>query len=186
MSSFYTLEELDKINFRALGTNVKISRHASIYSPQTISLGNNIRIDDFTLLSGDITIGNNVHIASHSGVWGAGTVVIEDFANISSGVKIYSQSDDFSGKTLTNPTIPDSYKTNMIIKPVRICRHAIIGANSVILPGVTLNIGCAIGAGSVVKYHCNPWTMYAGAIAKEIGIRSDELLIQEAHYLANQ
>ena len=60
MDSFYTEKELENIGFKKMGTNIKISRKASIYSPEKMSFGNNIRIDDFCLLNGTIELENNI------------------------------------------------------------------------------------------------------------------------------
>ena len=57
MNSFYSQEELMKIGFLSVGKNVLISKKASIYNPSVISIGNNVRIDDFCILSGKVTIG---------------------------------------------------------------------------------------------------------------------------------
>jgi len=38
--------------FKYIGEDVKISSLAQIYNPENISIGNNSRIDDFTVLSG--------------------------------------------------------------------------------------------------------------------------------------
>lgn len=56
-------------------------------------------------------MGNNIHIAAYSALWG-GTAGIRvcDFANISSRVCVYAISDDYSGHSMTNSTIPDEYK----------------------------------------------------------------------------
>ena len=51
MNSFLTKIELQKIGFKYLGENTKISRLANFYSPSKISIGNNVRIDDFCILS---------------------------------------------------------------------------------------------------------------------------------------
>lgn len=48
---FYTREELERIGFKSIGENVLISDKTSIYSPQNISIGNNVRIDDYCVLS---------------------------------------------------------------------------------------------------------------------------------------
>ena len=48
---FYSREQLEKIGFKSLGENVLISDKTSIYSPENISIGNNVRIDDFSVLS---------------------------------------------------------------------------------------------------------------------------------------
>ena len=48
---FYSREQLEKIGFKFLGNNVLISDKTSIYSPENISIGNNVRVDDFSILS---------------------------------------------------------------------------------------------------------------------------------------
>lgn len=55
-TSFYTHDELAEIGFKSCGKNVLISRKASIYSPAKIEIGDNVRIDDFCILSGVIFI----------------------------------------------------------------------------------------------------------------------------------
>ena len=69
---FLSDEELRKIGFKSLGTNVLISNKVSIYGAEFISIGDNVRIDDFCILSGKITFGNNIHIGAGSVVIGGG------------------------------------------------------------------------------------------------------------------
>jgi len=54
MNSFYTEDELKEIGLKSYGHNVLISRKANLYSVSEISIGNNVRIDDFCILSGKI------------------------------------------------------------------------------------------------------------------------------------
>ncbi|MDR2409353.1 MAG: acyltransferase, partial [Bacteroidales bacterium] len=54
MNSFFSKEELKDIGFKSVGDNVLISRKASFYSVSNISIGSNVRIDDFCILSGNI------------------------------------------------------------------------------------------------------------------------------------
>ena len=85
MESFYTEEELAKIGFAFYGKDVRISRKASFYSVEKISIGNHVRIDDFCILSGYINIGNYVHIAAFCGLFsGLSGIKICDFVGISS------------------------------------------------------------------------------------------------------
>lgn len=183
MNSFYTQEELREINLKSIGINVKISRKVSIYSAQNIEIGNNVRIDDFCILSGKIRIGNNIHIAAYSAIYG-GTegVYIDDFVNISSRVSIYSISDDYSGLTLTSPVITDEFK-NVTSKPVHICKHVIIGSTSVVLPGVMLNEGSAFGCFSLIKNDSLSWSINAGVPSKKIKNREKNILQLEKEYL---
>lgn len=179
---FYNKEDLEKIGFKSLGENVLLSDKASIYSPEKISIGSNVRIDDFCILSGDIKIGNYVHIAVFSAFFGGAGIKIDDFSTTSSRVSIYGVSDDYSGGTLTNPTIPEKYK-NVKKEKVLIKRHSIIGAGTVILPGVTLEEGTAVGSNSLILKSTKSWGIYAGTPAKRIKERKKDLLELEKMFL---
>lgn len=182
-TSFYSPNDLIKLNFKSIGENVLISKKASIYSAENICLGNNVRIDDFCILSGKITIGSNIHIAAYSAIYGGEVgVELQDFSNISSRVCIYAVSDDYSGETMTNPMIPDEYK-NVTQIPVCIKRHVIIGSGSTVLPGVTLEEGTAIGAMSLINKSTDGWGIYAGIPAKKIKERSKKLLDLEKKFM---
>lgn len=184
MSSFLRLPELAKLGLARYGSNVLISRFARLYNPNRIVIGDNVRIDDFAILSagkqstGQIRICNHVHIASHACLWGHHGIFLGKHVGISSGCKVYTESDDFSGETLTGPTIPDHFKTNMTSGRVVVGDHTIIGANSVILPSVIIGEGCAFGSNSVINTGCNPWTIHAGSPIKMIGRRKKGLLKQ--------
>jgi galactoside O-acetyltransferase len=182
-SSFYTPEELKKLPFKATGKDVLISRYARIYSMKDIEIGSNVRIDDFCLLSGKVKIGNHVHISAFASLCGGDKgIVLEDFVNISERVAIFAKTDDFSGATLTNPTIPDKYK-NVFGAEVILKKHSIIGVGSSILPGVTLGEGTVVGAKSFVKKSTEPWSIYAGLSAKKIKDRQKGLLKLEKLFL---
>ena len=171
--------------FRHTGNNVMISSKASFYNPGNISIGDNTRIDDFCVLSageGGIYIGNNVHIAVFTLLIGNGKIEIDDFANISSRVSIYSSNDDYSGEFMTNPTVDKKF-TNVTYGNVKIGKHVIIGSGSIILPNINLGEGACIGSLSFVKNDCEPFYMYAGVPAKKIKPRSKKLLELEKEFL---
>jgi dTDP-4-amino-4,6-dideoxy-D-glucose acyltransferase len=184
--SFLTREQLECIGFASLGTNVLISDKASIYNPSLIQIGSHVRIDDFCVLSagtGGIILKDYIHIATYSSLMGAGEIFLSNFCGLSSRVSIYSSSDDYSGKTLTNPTIPDSYK-GIQSKNVFLGKHTIVGCGSVILPGVILNDGVAVGALSLVTKNCDSFGIYAGNPARRIKSRSRKLLETELIFLS--
>lgn len=185
MSSFLSKEELDKIGFKSLGKNVLLSKWVMIYSPELISIGNNVRIDDFVMLSGEITLGNNIHIAPYSeligGEGGAG-IVMKNYSGLSSRVTIYSVSDDYSGEFMTNPTIPSNY-TNIKKGRVVINEYVIVGATSVILPGVEIGEGAAVGAMSMVTKSLPEWKICRGTPARALMARSKKLKKLEQQYL---
>lgn len=183
MSSFYSQEELLDIGFRSVGKNVLISKKASIYGAANISLGSNVRIDDFCILSGRIEIGNYIHIAAYTALYGGSDgIFIDDFANLSSRICVYSVSDDYSGETMTNPMVPDEYK-KVQSAPVHIGRHSIIGSTAVILPGVKIAEGSSFGSFSFINHDSEPWSINAGIPFKKIRDRSKALLELEQKLL---
>lgn len=178
-------DAIDKMGFASVGMNVALSDKASFYNCPQISLGNNVRVDDFCVLSageGGIAIGNNVHLAVFSSLIGRGRIALSDFCNISSRVSIYSSSDDYSGSTMTNPTIPAEF-TGVKHADVVMGKHVIVGSGSIVLPGVTLGDGVAIGALSLVQRDCDPFGVYAGCPARFIKERSRNLLDVERAFL---
>lgn len=171
-------ETLREMGFRSLGSHVLISDKASIYRPDQIEIGDHVRIDDFCILSagtGGIKIGSYIHVAAYTSLIGKETITLADFVNLSSRVSIYSSSDDYSGEFMTNPMVPATL-TNVDHRSVTLGAHCIVGSGSVILPGVTLGEGCAIGALSLVRDACEPFMIYAGVPAKPIKPRNRHLL----------
>ncbi|MEX8504913.1 acyltransferase [Leptothrix ochracea] len=178
-------EALEALGFAALGEDVRISERASIYGAARIRLGSHVRIDDFCVLSagaGGIEIGNYIHIAVYTSLIGAGAIRLHDFCNLSSRVSIYASSDDYSGEFMTNPMVPTDY-TGVTHAPVTLGRHVIVGCGSVLLPGVTLHEGVAIGALSLVNRDCDAFGIYAGNPAKRIKERKRDVLALEAAFL---
>jgi galactoside O-acetyltransferase len=167
--------------FRSLGQNVLIHERANVINLENLSIGDNVRIDaDVTILaSGPVVIGSYVHIGAQCYLAGGAGIDLQDFSGLSQGVKIYSTSDDYSGRHLTNPTVPAAY-LGVVRAPVHLCRHVIVGAGSVILPGATLAEGCAVGALSLVRRSTEPWGIYSGTPARRIAERSRDLLLLEA------
>lgn len=175
-------QQIEVIGFKSVGENVLISDKASIYGAAHISIGSNVRIDDFVVLSagdGGIEIGNYIHIAVFSSLIGAGRITLSDFCNISSRVSIYSSSDDYSGEYMTNPMVPKSL-TNVIKAPVCLGKHVIIGAGCVVLPGVRLEEGVAVGALSLVAKSFSNFDIIGGSPAKVIKKRDKKLLELES------
>lgn len=181
-SGYWHTDELLHLGFKAVGKDVSVSRDCCIVGQQNISLGDHVRIDAMTLLSagsGYIDIGSYVHIASFCSLGGAGGITLEDFSGLSQGVRVYSASDDYSGKSLTNPCVPSRYKA-VAVAPVRLERHVIVGSNSVILPGVTIGEGASVGALSLVSRSLEPWYVYFGTPARRLKPRCRDLLALEA------
>ena len=181
-NSFYSKKELRKLGLASHGKEVLISRKVSIYNPQYIHIGDNVRIDDFAILSGNVSIGNFVHIAAYTALYGGiAGIIIMDYSNISSKVSIYSSNDDYTGLTMTNPMIPNKYK-NVQNEKVLIERHTIIGSGCTVLPGVVLSEGSSFGAMTLINRSSEPWSINVGIPFKKIKNRSKKLLELEAKF----
>ncbi|NIC38806.1 acyltransferase [Halomonas desiderata] len=175
--------ELMGMGFKKIGNGVKISDKASIYEPEKISIDDYSRIDDFCVISGRVEIGKYCHITPMCLVAGGEPgVYLADFSTLAYGVKIFSQSDDYSGRTMVNSLVPKKYKDE-IFKKVEIGRQVVIGANTVVLPGVIVAEGCAIGASALVLQSTRPWGMYVGIPARRIKERSKALLDLEKKFV---
>ena len=184
--AYYNEQQLVGMGFKSLGSNVKISDKASIYNCEQIEIGDHSRIDDFCVISGKIKIGRNVHMAPFCLVAGGDEgIVFEDFSGLAYQAQVFTQSDDYSGKTLTNPTIPALYK-NEFKKKIVIGRHSIVGAGSIIMPGVVLAEGTSVGAISLIRKNTESWSIYIGNPAKKIKVRSNNLLNLEKEYLNSE
>jgi galactoside O-acetyltransferase len=179
INSFYSAEELKQLGFQSFGKDVLISRKASIYGAQNMIIGNHVRIDDFCILSGKITIGNHVHIAAYVGLFaGSAGIVAEDFVGISSRTAVYATSDDYSGSAMTNPTIPDEYR-NVVGEQVTFGKHSLIGTGCTVLPGACIGEGTSVGSMSLVSKPLAPWGIYVGIPCKLVKERSKRLLEME-------
>lgn len=174
-NSFYSHKELKTLGLKSFGKNVLISRKASFYSPNEICIGNNVRIDDFCILSGEITLFNHIHISAHNLLYGKNGIVLHDFSCLSPRVIVFSAIDDFSGDYLIGPLLPERF-TNITGGKVVIKEHALVGAGSIIFPNITIGEGAAVGAMSLVKENVNAWEIVAGIPAKFLKKRKKGLL----------
>lgn len=175
MNSFYSDQELDTLGLSSFGKNVKISRNVALYSPETIVIGNNVRIDDFCILSGLITLKSNIHISAYCGLFGGGGIVIDDFSGLSPKTLIFSKTDDFSGEYMVGPMVPDSVR-HIIEGKVTLEKYVQVGASSVILPNTTLHIGSATGACTLINQDLPAWSLSVGVPARVIKDRSKNIL----------
>lgn len=175
MDSFLSNLELAQLGLKSYGQRVMISKYARIYNPQFISIGDNVRIDDFCILSGNITIGSNIHISAYVAIYGKMGVVLEDYTGISPKSVIYSAMDDFSGEYLIGPIHNESL-TNVTGGAVILRRYSQIGASSVVFPNLIIGEGSIIGAYSLVNRSTDDWGMYWGIPAVKHKERKRNLL----------
>lgn len=167
---YYCSEELRSFGFKSIGENVRISKACNVVGPENIEIGDHVRIDAFATLiaiGGSITLGSYIHIGGYCHLSGRGGIDMADFSGLSQGVCLYSASDDYTGRHMTNPMVPE-HLTGARIAKVSIGRHAIIGSGSVVLPGCRIADGTSVGALSLVTHSTQPWHIYSGTPARSI------------------
>lgn len=173
--AFLDRKSIDSIGFQSVGDNVLISDKATFYNPQMMNIGSHVRIDDFCMLSGTISLGSYIHISAYNALYGKFGITMEDFSGLSPRCTVFSASDDFSGQSMISPMVPSNL-TNVSGGEVRIRRFSQVGANCVILPNLVLEEGTVIGAMSLVKKSTKAWSLYAGCPAKYIKPRDKNIL----------
>lgn len=167
-TGYYDEKELSGLGLKKIGKNVMLSKYARIYEPGKISIGNNVRIDDFSILIGNITIGSFVHIAQYCLLSGKFGIKIGNFVGLSARVSLFTNNEDYSdGNGISTAAVPENFqwteKGSIILDD-----HTLIGAHSVLLPHSHLKIGAIVGAQSLIKQKCDEWTLYAGIPAKKM------------------
>jgi acetyltransferase-like isoleucine patch superfamily enzyme len=184
-SGYFDSNELRKMGFKSIGENVLLAKDAIVVGFENISIGSNVKVDSNVTLAasgGKLSIGNWIHIGGSSHLSCSGGIILNDFVTISQGVKIYSASDDYSGQSLTNPTVPEKYKS-IQRETVIAEKHVIIGSNSVVAPGTFLETGVAVGALSFAKGRLEAWNIYGGNPILKLKARSSKILeIETALY----
>lgn len=167
-NSFLTREELISVGFASLGEHVRISRYARLYSPAAIFVGDDVRIDDFTLLSashGAIRLSGWNHIGAAAMIYGPAR--IGHWTTISGRAAIYGVSDDFTWLEHTYPYFPH----DLVVAEVGIGDDVVVGTGSTVLPGLRIADGVAIGAMSLVTRNIETEGVYAGIPVNRVADR---------------
>ena len=100
-----------------------------------------------------------------------------DFSGCSAGCRIATGTEDFLGGSLTNPAVPPAYR-QAERSFVRMERHAILGTDVAVMPGVTIGEGVSVGAKSLILENCEPWTIYAGTPARPLRDRPRKRILE--------
>jgi acetyltransferase-like isoleucine patch superfamily enzyme len=161
------------MEFKKIGEDVRVSNLCVITRPHLITLGNHVAIDQFVTITTNAEIGDYVHIAPNCSIIGGAEskVIMKDHSGMAAGARVIAGGADFNSGTLTNPQVPKEYRKE-VIDDVIFEEFAILGTNSVVLPGVTLSEGSVVGANSLVTKTTEPWTIYVGNPAKPIKKRN--------------
>lgn len=179
---YYGSDELRAFGFARVGERCQVARNCTIIGLSNVALGDDVRIDGFTSIiapAGTVVIGSHVHVATACMLGARAGIDIGDFASLSQGVRIFTALDDFSGRRMSNATVPENL-TDVVTAPVRVGRHVPVGSGSIVLAGANIGDGAAVAAMSLVSSSLDPWTIYAGRPARAIGSRSKDVLALEA------
>ncbi len=155
------------------GERIYIGRNVVFVGREKITLGADVALYGFDYLNaegqlGSISIGNGSRIDQFCALYGQGGLEVGAWCAIASGVKIYSQSNQYkhdgTKRILEQP---------VIYKKVTISDDVWIGANAVVFPGVQIGQGAIVGAGAVVRHDVPSRAIVAGVPATVIGWRKN-------------
>ncbi len=181
---YYTEEEMKSMGFKYIGKHVKIARTCIIHNPSTISIGNYSQIQEMCILTGEIIIGEFCDIGHKVHLSGHNTIFMDDFSTVAENSAIFTESGDYSGKSLYGAPVPKSYRED-IEGSVTLEEFAMVGWGCFVMPNVLLAEGSVIGAMSLARDKYNPWCIYAGIPAKFIKYR-EKKIIDKAKKLRNE
>lgn len=179
---FFDLKKLKRC-----GKNVIIGKTVRVRYPELVEIGDNVIIDDFTYISTALKVDNYVHISAGAKIIGGRncTVRFGSFSTLAPNVTLAAGSDDYMSG-LATPLVDARFKGKVAYGDINIGKHCIIGAGSVILPGVTLQEGASVGALSLAKENLEAWSLYAGVPATLLKARDKaEILKLEKEFLKN-
>jgi acetyltransferase-like isoleucine patch superfamily enzyme len=177
----------DKKELKYCGENVIIGKAVRIRNPELVEIGNNVIIDDFTCISGNVTIGDYTHIGSLCNFQASvGQITIGSFVGIGSGTKIFAATSNYFIPSCDLPTIPKEYRIGSIIEDVVISNYTMFGANCVVLNGCEIPEGTAFGSNSQIsnkKYE--EWNLYIGDCKTSVYKRPNEFYLQQINKIIN-
>ena len=147
------------------GKHSVIHRSARMDTPpyRIFSLGDYSVIESFACINnavGDVMIGDHTRIGLHNTI--IGPVEIGSHVNLAQGITVTALNHNFDD---TEKRIDEQ---GVSTNPVTIEDDVWVGANAVILPGVTIGNHCVIADGAVVTKDVPPHSLVAGVPAKVI------------------
>jgi UDP-2-acetamido-3-amino-2,3-dideoxy-glucuronate N-acetyltransferase len=137
---------------------------------QSITIGDDTKIWQFCVVLEKARIGKNCNINSH--VFVENDVIIGDNVTIKSGVQLWDgveiQDNVFIGPnvTFTNDVNPRSKVYPQEFKKTQLMQGCSIGANSTILPGISIGKFAMIGAASLISKDVPDFALVYGSPAK--------------------
>lgn len=137
-----TFSELIARNAFATPIGTQIGESVLFYN-FTGCIGNDSRIDDYSILTGNVIIRDRVHISPFTFLSGTGGII--EFMNgsgLGSHSAVLTKSDDYSP--------PRTIGKAKIMGGISVGKNSIVGSNCVILPNTQIGMNCIIGAGVTI------------------------------------
>lgn len=160
-----------------------ISANSRIRLKDDFSIGDYSIVDDYCYFSTRVTIGKCSHIASNCTVAGGAKFLfaLGDYCSVSSGVRIWCASNDFSEDLVVIKPAGVTFGDAMIEGDVALGNFGAVGSNAVIMPGNLIPEGVSIGALSFVPAHFKwtPWTVYAGVPIRPLKQRNKTRVLSQ-------
>ena len=171
-------EEIKK-HLGSCGKNVFIGHNVMFTQPENVHLGDNVRIDPFTLITSKLETGNNVQICSHAVLGGREqTIKLGNWTFIGFGSKLFTASEDYSGN---DGPVNEFWGRNKTWKGnIELKDFSGIASDTMIFPKVILPEGCTIGARSFVytKQKLEEWSVWLGDPLRLHKSRNKEKVIE--------
>lgn len=139
-----------------------------LVDPENCRIGSHVRVDAGVVVTpGAVAIGNFVHISGNVHISAGAGLRIGNGCNIGQGAKIYTKSDNYLSGEIGGPWFP-AESTSSTVGAIALEGLNIIGANSIIGPGIKMARGSCVGANSFLKASPLPWEVWAGNPAKKV------------------
>tara|TARA_Y100000588_G_scaffold373868_2_gene448235 strand:- start:5023 stop:5508 length:486 start_codon:yes stop_codon:yes gene_type:complete len=153
----------DQTKLKAIGQNVRFEDDVRLLHPERISIGDDVMFMYGVYLSpagSEITIGSNTHFAPYGVLYGP--LTIGDNVAVAAHVVFASIGHGYDRTDIPMVEQPAQKKEIVIEDDVW------IGANAVVIGGVTVGTGSIVGAGAVVTKDVPPFSVVGGTPAEVI------------------
>lgn len=162
MTNLFTRKELLAFGFSSVGNDVAVSRDVRFFDI-TGHMSDNVRIDTFTILTGNIILEDDVHLSplcflSATG----GSITMQQGSGIGPQCAILTKSDDYTREDLGTE--------GKVAGDILIGCNTIIGAGCKIFPGVTIGDNASIGGNCIITSDVKPGDMVVSRGASNVTV----------------
>lgn len=178
-----------KKRFKKCGKNILIDLGVTIEGEHLISIGNNVHIDKYCIIStgknlsgkiqrkpnvnfqgeeGEIIIGNDIHITQFCILMGYGGIEISNNCVLSSGCKIYSLTNlayDVEDRTKIISIMPYN-QAPFLLSPVFLGQNTWLGLNTIVMPSVSIGENSFCTSNSIITNEFDNNSYISGNPAK--------------------